>query len=67
MAKRYGFGGFARRMSDLSQSMPYSSTFAQSAARKRIERCSSFSSGGFGGRPIGFFASSMAAFCHNIS
>lgn len=39
---------------------PLASTFAHCAAVSRIERCSSFASGGVGGRPIGFFGCSMA-------
>ena len=34
-------------------------TFSHCAAVRRIERCSSFSSAGFGGLPIGFFVGSM--------
>lgn len=38
---------------------PAASIFAHCAAVRRIERCSSFWSGGTGGRPIGFFGCSM--------
>lgn len=52
-------GGLALSMSFLSHGMPSASTLAHWAAVSRIERCSSFSSGGLGGRPLGRFSCSM--------
>lgn len=46
-------------MSLRNQAMPYSSIFAHCAAVSRIERCSSFASGGVGGLPGGRFGCSM--------
>lgn len=50
---------FARWMRVRSQGMPLASTFAHCAAVRRMERCSSRSSGGVGGRPRPRFRSSM--------
>jgi hypothetical protein len=54
------FGPRARSMSLRSHSNPMASIFAHCAAVSLIERCSSLSSGGFGGRPPRFFGGSMA-------
>jgi hypothetical protein len=51
-------GGFARWMSLRSQGIPKLSTFSHCDAVRRIERCSSLSSGAFGGRPRGRFLGS---------
>lgn len=47
-------------MSLRNHSMPCASTFARCCAVTRIEKCSSFLSGGAGGLPRGRFGSSMA-------
>lgn len=47
-------------MSLRSHSMPNASTFAHCAAVSRMDRCSSTSSAGFGGLPLGRFVCSMA-------
>lgn len=48
-------------MSLRSQSRPYASILARWAGVIRIEKCSSLSSGNFGGRPILGFVGSMCA------
>lgn len=53
------FGGFARSMSFRSHAMPSASTFSHCAGVRRMDRCSSFSSGGVGGLPRGRFVGSM--------
>lgn len=45
-------------MSARSHSSPCASTFAHKSGGMRIDRCTSFSSSGFGGRPV-FFGLSM--------
>jgi hypothetical protein len=48
-------------MSALSHSIPCASTFAHCGGVRRIERSTSFSSGGVGGRPRAGFGVSMWA------
>lgn len=60
-------GGLALSMSFRSHQMPCASTFAHWAAVSRIERCSSFSSGGVGGRPLGRFSCSMRSIIEHLS
>lgn len=54
-------GNLARWITRRSHAMPALSTFAHIAGVSLMDRCSSFSSGGFCGRPR-FFP--MAALCH---
>lgn len=53
-------GGLARWIKWRSHAMPKASTLAHCAAVSRIERCSSRSSGGVGGRPRGRLVVSMS-------
>ena len=55
------FGGLALSISLRSHSSPpAASYFAHCAGVRRIDRCNSFSSSGFGGRPPLCFGCSMA-------
>jgi hypothetical protein len=56
------FGGFARSIKPRSQSTPCASTLAHWRGFRRIERSTSASSGGVGGRPGGRFGCSMRRF-----
>ena len=52
-------GGRALRMTARSHSSPCASIFAHRSGGRRIDRCTSRSASGFGGRPPLFFGCSM--------
>ncbi len=68
MTNYSGFDPFARSMRRRSQSTPpFASTFDHWDALSRIDLCSRRSSGGVGGRPIGFLGCSMGQIVGDFS
>lgn len=60
-------GGLARLITARSHSKPCTSILAHKSGGKRIERCTSFSDSGFGGRPRGFGSVLMGRKCKAFS